>query len=215
MLLEVSPRSPGRRGRRSRNNWTLFRIEGEGTHGSPDTPYYARSELVCASRVVLPEALIWVPAGTGVPAAVAGTSSAAHDVGPTWRKESVSSPRRRQTALGFRCCQSDAEIGAVSSRTGASARRLRRLVIIPAVAVAVAATCVVPAPPTPWKGPEMDSPMSLVRALALSCQRSCRRWRWSSSWRWRRGPRSPRPDPCGGRWTGGPLGPRNGRDLSG
>ena len=143
----------------------VFRTKGEGTHGSADAPHDARPKLAGASRDGRPEALIREPAGTGVPAAAAGISSAAHDVGPTWRKESVSSPVGAPPRSG-----PDAPVGPPRSRRELKnwpvRSRLLLLVIIPAVAVAVAAYCVVRLDDA-LQGAQINSPISSVRAGAV------------------------------------------------
>ena len=143
----------------------VFRTRGEGTHGSADAPHDARPRLAGASRDGRPEALIREPVGTGIPAAAAGISSAAHDVGPSWRPESVSSPVGAPQRSG-----PDAPAGPPRSRRELNnwhvRSRLLLLVIIPAVAVALAAYCVVRLDHA-LQGAQINSPVSSVRAGAV------------------------------------------------
>ena len=146
----------------------VFRTKGEGTQGSADALHDARPKLVGASRVGRSEALSREPVGTGIPAAAAGISSAAHEVGPTWRPESVSSPAGAPRRPG-----PDAPAGpAAPPRSRRELKdwhvrsRLLLLVIIPAVAVAAAAYCVVRLDDA-LQGAQINSPVSSVRAGAI------------------------------------------------
>ena len=144
----------------------VFRTRDEGTHGSADVPHDARPKLAGASRDGRPEALIREPVGTGVPAtAAAGISAAAHDAGPTWRPETVSSPVGAPPRP-----DPDAPAGPPRSRRELKNWHLRSrlllLVVIPAVAVAVAAFCVVRLDDA-LQGTQINSPVSSVRAGAV------------------------------------------------
>ena len=142
----------------------VFRTRGEGTHGSADLPHDARPRLAGASRDGRSEAPIREPVGTGIPAA-AGISSAAHDLGPSWRPESVGSPVGAPQRSG-----PDAPAGPPRSRRELNnwhvRSRLLLLVIIPAVAVALAAYCVVRLDHA-LQGAQINSPVSSVRAGAV------------------------------------------------
>ena len=139
--------------------------EDEGTHGYADAPHDAGPRLAVASRDGRPEALIREPVGTGIPAAATGISSAAPDVGPTWRSESVSSPvgapQRSGPAAPAGPPRSRHELKNWHVRS-----RLLLLVIIPAVAVAAAAYCVVRLDDA-LQGAQINSPVSSVRAGAV------------------------------------------------
>ena len=143
----------------------VFRTKSEGTHGSAEAPYDARPRLAGASRNGRPEALIREPVGTGLPAAATGISSAAHDVGPTWRPESVGPP-----VGATQRSASDAPAGPPRSRRELKNwhvhSRLLLLVIIPAVAAAAAAFCVVRLDDA-LQGAQINSPVSSVRAGAV------------------------------------------------
>ena len=148
----------------------VIRAKGDGPHGAADASqdarpsrdvrpsHDARSRFAGATRDGPPEALTREPAGTPIPAA-------AHDAAPTWRPESASAsaggPSRPGPSTPAGPPRSRRELKNWPVRS-----RLLLLVVIPAVAVAVAAFCVVRLDHA-LQGTQIHSPASSVRDGAI------------------------------------------------
>jgi signal transduction histidine kinase len=136
----------------------VIRTKGDGPHGAADASHDVRPRFTGATRDGRPEAFTREPAGTPIPAA-------AHDAAPTWRPESTSAsagaPQRPgpSTPAGPPRSRRELKNWHVTSR-------LLLLVVIPAVAVAVAAFCVVRLDHA-LQGTQIHSPASSVRDGAV------------------------------------------------
>ena len=137
----------------------VVRTNAEGPHGYADASHDARSRFAGAgSRDGRPEVLIREPVGTPI-------AAAAHDTAPTWRPESTSAsaggPQRPGPSAPAGPPRSRRELKNWHVRS-----RLLLLVIIPAVAVAAVAFCVVRLDHA-LQGTQIHSPASSVRGGAV------------------------------------------------